>query len=424
MKKTTQLTSFKLIIGVFILFGLITGISSCTEKEEEPPVAEELPPLALDCSASYLVPKGESMTLVNRNSTIDYTLDCNHTVYGDLIIEPGVTIQVAAGKGIKVWGAIISKGTEENPVTWTSADKVPGAWKGFFFNTESVRNNWQHTIVEYAGGASFDSNNDLAAFIIKQLPTATFNNVTLKASKNYGIKATYSGNDFLMQNFTITECDVPMYLNAPYVKMIDGGDFTGNTTDAIRVWGDAGSRTLTKDQTWQKLNVPYRIQASSTLWIKGAKFTLEEGTTMEFEDGAGISIGESDASALVAEAGDATRITFTGVSKTRGSWRGIHFDKTQSPWNSLNYVNIEYAGTTSDPGAIRMEQNPKLSVANISFKELGQCAFYDGNKPDFNPSSQKQNPNLLLGSGLIFDTVANDADFTSVEEKGQYCFGG
>ena len=83
---------------------------------------------------------------------------------------------------------------------------------------------------------------------------------------------------------------------------------------------------------------------------EGAGLIIEPGVVIEFSDGAGIEIGtygtsQANSGYIIADGISADKITFTGASKTPGSWRGIAISSTNSDSrNELDNCIIEYAG--------------------------------------------------------------------------------
>ncbi|WP_176955860.1 right-handed parallel beta-helix repeat-containing protein [Catalinimonas alkaloidigena] len=387
---------------------LLSLLAAC-KKENVEPVAE---PLTLECD---LVAKGESLTLEDRGAGVDYIASCVVNVRGDLTLAPGVVIQFASDAGLRIYedGSIQAAGTEEKPIVLTGEDQLPGAWKGVISYSADVKNELRHCTIEYAGGGAFNSNGNEAALILWSGTKLRMSDCTITGSAAYGIDATYSNYDVTIDNTTITQCEMPMYISAPIAGHISGGNFTGNATDAIRVLGSKGGHRLVEDQTWKALSAPYRVSAEGDdLQLGAATLTLEPGVTIEFENGTGIQIGESDASSLVAVGSVIAPITFTGVNKVAGSWGGLEFRFTKSPQNRIQNAVIEYAGSAKWPGAIYMWSNPALSVTNTTFRHIGTCVFYDAPKPNYNPGSQTQNPNLG------YDSI------TTESVGGTYCYGG
>ncbi|MFD2432147.1 hypothetical protein ACFSO9_00515 [Mesonia maritima] len=210
---------------------------------------------------------------------------------------------------------------------------------------------------------------------------------------NYGIAATAYNYNVEINNCTITNTDIPIYTIPLVASNISGGDFTGNNTDVIRLTSN-GVTSINESQTWNNLGVPYRM-ASDLVIIDGAKFTIEPGVIIEFEDTKGIEIDKlfDEGSAIIAVGTEAKPITFTGVTKVAGAWSTISVRRTTSVQNKIDNVLIEYAGGAGAGGAIEMWVDPVLTVTNTTFKDIDACALFNKYDPE--------NPNLTEGDNTL-----------------------
>ena len=159
------------------------------------------------CSTSNVLAVGEARTLHNINNGVDYIINCTYRVNGDLIIDPGVTIQFGTDAGISVSrsGSIQALGTQEQPVLLTGEDKIAGAWKGVFIESNDIKNTLQNTNIDYAGGSAFNSNGDLGAVIVWSDTRLKMVNTTIRHSAAYGFNASYGGDALILRDNIITE---------------------------------------------------------------------------------------------------------------------------------------------------------------------------------------------------------------------------
>jgi len=349
------------------------------------------------CSTSNVLAVGEARTLHNINNGVDYIINCTYRVNGDLIIDPGVTIQFGTDAGISVSrsGSIQALGTQEQPVLLTGEDKIAGAWKGVFIESNDIKNTLQNTNIDYAGGSAFNSNGDLGAVIVWSDTRLKMVNTTIRHSAAYGFNASYGGDALILRDNIITESKAPMIMEGAYPTMISGGTFIGNETDAIFVNSDQ----ITGQHNWTNLGVPYRI-ANRLVVIAGGELTIQPGVTLEFEDDGQLDINEgasgSDPS-LIAVGTEQDPITFTGVNKVLGAWNGIYFD-TFSPLNEIGFATIAYASSPDQLGAVYTWAKAVVNVHDVNFVNIQQCAIYTA------PSTSSPNPNLST-SNLIHSNV-------------------
>ncbi|MCB9257566.1 MAG: hypothetical protein H6579_10575 [Chitinophagales bacterium] len=387
-----------LLIASILMFSL----NSCKEDEPQDQIAE---PLVLDCND--LVATGASLILEDRGIGVDYIINCEASVRGDLSIDPNVTIQFGSDAGIKVYssGSISAIGSPSSPIVFTGEDKVKGSWKGLFVDSDDAKNELSYCTLEYAGSGAFNSNGDIAGIILWADSRISINDCNIQFCDEYGIRADYSGYNVDINNTIITSCDAPMYVEANIVHRISGGNYTGNLLDVVRVRSDNGSRLIGTAQTWTNLGVPYRISDDSDgLRVTGGQLTINPGVTIEFENGQFLRVGESDASTLIAVGTASNPIVFTGVTKSAGAWGGISFYYTQSPQNEIGFATIEYAGASPYLGAIYMYVSPVLNAHDISFENISACGFYAAPTTTSNPNpnlSESNNTATNVSGGII-----------------------
>jgi len=287
------------------------------EVVPENEMPQELAAEVVECPAT--VAEGETRTFSNRNSNIDYII---------FVIEPDVTVQFGSGAGVTVYGSIQAAGTDEKPIVFTGEDKVAGAWKGIFIQSDDTANALVHTQIDYAGGGAFNSNGDLGSVIVYADTRLNMSNSTITNSAAYGINASYGGGEFVFENNTITTSDAPMTVEGAYPTAITGGSFTGNTLDAIIVTGDQ----ITGEH----------------IWSRKPSF---------------IAVGtEQDP------------VIFTGINKVPGAWNGIRFD-TPSVLNEIGFATIEYASSTNLSGAVYLWHGSVVNVHDVTFRDIKFCAF-------------------------------------------------
>lgn len=119
--------------------------------------------------------------------------------------------------------------------------------------------------------------------------------------------------------------------------------------------------------------VDYRIKAESTygFYDVTASLKVEKGTTILFEDGAGLQITGSGSISAIGTA--AETITLRGEEITdKGSWRGILIDTDQTD-NALEYVLVQGGGGASfnsndNKGNIVVYADAKISINNCTIK--------------------------------------------------------
>lgn len=390
-------TQFKSLLFLLFIGLAFTGCSSDDEGDPDP--QGDLPPVILACDAFQTGNPNPVLLLNNVNDGVDYIIDCVVSVEVDLVIEPGVVIQFsdAAGMKIRDQGSISAVGTQNNPITFTSAAAIKGAWKGILSFSEKIKNRFEYVTLENAGDGGLTSNSEPASLILAADTYFRLNHVTVKNGLKNGIAATAYNYNLEINNTTVTGCDIPLYVEPNVAAHISGGNFTGNTSDVIRI--AAGYLEDGGAHTWKNLAVPYRMAADLVI-VGGTTLTLEPGLVMEFEDTKGMEMDKlfNDGSALIAVGTPSNPITFTGVTKAPGAWHSLSFRRSTSVQNKLEHVLIEYAGGAGAGGAIEMWVDPVLSVTNTTFKDIDACALFTKYNPT-NPNLTESNNTLINVSG-------------------------
>lgn len=392
--------TFNELATILIFLGLSFNLSSCSKDkvESQEPAAEAL---ELSCSmqgSNVFVHEDSTFTLVDRGSGVDYILNCSANVKGNLIIEAGVTIQFGTDAGMRVYnsGSIQVLGLENKQVVFTGEDKIPGSWRGIFIQSNDVKNRIEYAKIEYAGGEAFSSNGDKGAVIIYSNTHLNINNTTITNSETYGINASYGGDELVLVDNTITLCKAPMYIEGAYPTTISGGNYIGNTIDAIIVTSDQ----ITGNHNWNKLNVPYHLPEGLTV-IAGGKLTIMPGAILKFglDKVLYISEGASGPKPSLIAVGTAQEpIIFTGLNNVLGAWRGIRFD-TPSPLNEIGFATVEYASNPNQEGALDLWYGTVLNVHDVTFKDIQRCAIHYNISPTA--------VNTLTTSNLDYQSVGS-----------------
>lgn len=396
---------FKTLFVMLLVGSVFTGCSSDDDVIDDtgtnPPQGNDQA-IILNCDAFQTNNADAILLLENLNDGVDYIIECVTKIEVDLKIEPGVVIQFADGAGINVKdsGSINAVGTQNNPIAFSSAAQTKGAWKGIISSSEKIKNRFDYVTIEYAGAGSLTSNSEPASLILGANTYFRLNNVHIKNGLNNGIAVTAYNYNVEINNCIITNCGIPVYAEPNIATHISGGDFTGNTTDAIRI--GSGYLEDGNSHTWENLGVPFRMAADLTL-VGGTKLTLEPGVVMEFEDTKGMTIDKlfDDGSALTAVGTPTNPIVFTGVTQSSGAWKSIFCYRSTSVQNKMENVLIEYAGGAGADGAIEFWTEPVLSVSNSTFKNIAACAVFNHGNEDNPNFSESNNVTDNVSGGYI-----------------------
>lgn len=338
-----------------------------------------------------------------------------------LTIEPGATLKFAAGRGLEVEddGLLYAEGTEDEYILFTAALPTTGYWNGI--DIRSVASSViKHAIVEYGGGGGFNPANIGLAFNGR----AQIEDSIIRYSGSYGISLddgeilTSFNNNILTLNES-----APVRIHANGLDALDNdSQFTGNedaagqTFDYIHVVGN----DVTRDQTWQSLEVDYRF-ASSSIKVN-AVLNIEPGAKLVFPANGQLNI-ERDGT-LKALGTEEQPITFTGRSQSPGFWRGIQFTFSNNA-NELDHVIVEYGGASSnsDANVGVFGQNGRLSISNSILQHSETYGFYFHENTALTMNNIRSTANAIPGSAHVNDIgkldaasdyTGNDTDWVSI----------
>lgn len=260
-----------------------------------------------------------------------------------LTVMPGATLVFKQGMGIDVSGdaaALKAEGTAEKPILFTGEVQSRGAWAGLVFDgSNNALNSLKYATVEWAG----DLTSDPAAAGVKCIAdshgvTLKLDHVTIRKSQGYGLYLVGSARTPAFTSNVFTQNALgPAWVHSNVAQQLSSDStYTGNDVDKVFV----EAYRINQAATWRDLGVPYLVDG--IVWPI-AVLTLDPGVTLEMAQDASFSI-DTDAAGLRAVGTVAKPITFTGVTKTAGSWYGLDFDGTNNANNILDHCVVEYGG--------------------------------------------------------------------------------
>lgn len=309
---------------------------------------------------------GECQTL-NSNITSDTVLDGCYTITRQisisnalLTINAGSLLIFQANTGFNVQqdGALAALGTVNRPITFTGEQKTAGYWQGIRFSWSNNLNNvLQHSIIEFAGGQTFNAAVDVLSSSVSP-SRVSINNTVVSDSLSAGFS--FANNTILSfsQNSMLRN-SVPVTLGANNIGNLDTqSNYAGNSADHIEI----KNGSLSVDQTWQKLDVPYYLGTQRR--NVSANQIILAGNQLIFGAGGGLSI--QDTGSVKAVGLIDKRIVFTGEQQTPGYWLGIELAWSNDINNEFEFVTIEYAGGGNNKGALNILSS-SVSQSRIKF---------------------------------------------------------
>jgi hypothetical protein len=148
--------------------------------------------------------------------------------------------------------------------------------------------------------------------------------------------------------------------------------FAGNTEDAVWVIAD----DLITPQTWNRLDVPYRLVGTGNYSIK-SDLKIAAGATLKFAAGASLYVDQSGSLNAVGTA--EAPITFTGEQTTPGYWRGIQFIFSNNVKNELRHAVVEYGGGGTGGANVTLKglstSTARIKMGNVTLRHSSAYGF-------------------------------------------------
>jgi len=310
-----------------------------------------------------------------------------------LNIEAGNTLEFTSGAGFRLGeqasdcantsGSLNATGTMGNPITFKGVVSGKGSWLGIGFNSSSPNNKLIYCNISGGGSSKLYNGAQFAANITLQCNSrVTIQNSTITESGEFGIYVLDEDaqlEDFQENEITDNEL-APIWMRLAQVDQLDAATSyaEGNGRPYIQVVGDAVTEA---DLTIKKLEVPYRIETEASgreTYVEKA-ITIEPGTTLEFETGAGMVLGSPGVDcipttgSLNAQGTVEEPIVFRGTTQGQGTWLGIGINSSTSA-NLFTYCEISGGGAeqmynSGGQGNIVIHCSGSLTTENCTIKD-------------------------------------------------------
>lgn len=345
--------------------GFVPDGTAATDGGEEP--------VASKCPVPTGAPIEHSKT-VNIDETWgaglhDVTFDIDIRKDATLTLEPCAVVRIVASRGITAGtanigdgGKLVAKGKADLPIVIQGKDGA--RWGSVLVYALGYADLAYVTIKDAGerssrGGAALHLYGDQFKPI---QPLATVDHVTLEGALKYG--AVLEGRGAFApgsQSLTVKGAgDMALRVGGPTLGTIPSGKYTGNTTDAIRIFGSAAGDIIDADVTIRDLGVPYVVGGDgqfNEMSVQGADgtapvLTIEAGVTLKFGKAtSGLFIDRASTTnpsrGVLRALGTAAKpVTFTSNEATpaAGDWTGIHLRGIPNAQTKIDFARVEYAG--------------------------------------------------------------------------------
>jgi hypothetical protein len=279
---------------------------------------------------------------------VPYEVTGNISLTGNSFVEigPGAVFRFDENTGISIFQSRFSaRGKKDAPVIFTGIKEVPGYWRGIrYVDSNSVDNVLEHAAIRYAGASPTYKGVEPANLMLDDYygkVRLKLNNVELSHSGNYGLYAEEKmdldfGNNRLVHNQRGAALVHPFVIGA----LDDQSQYAAKGEDGrLEI---LGAKLDAVESTWPAIDASY-VARGDILIRDDAHVIIEPGATVAFAEGAGMSVYRAR---LTARGTKDKPITFTGLRKKPGYWKGIHLVDTSSVENVFEHVVIEYGGST------------------------------------------------------------------------------
>ncbi len=318
-----------------------------------------------------------------------------YNIKNALNIAAGNTLKFTNGAGFRLGeqasdcadtsGSLNATGTMDSPITFQGVTSGKGTWLGLGFNSSNSNNKLIYCNISGGGSAGIYNASEFAANITLQCDSrVTIQNSTIEDSGGFGIYVLDEDAELedFEENTVVNNELAPLWMHLPQVDQLDATTTyaEGNGRAYIQVEGDAVTEA---ELTIKKLEVPYRIETEESgreTYVERA-ITIEAGTVLEFETGAGLVLGSPGVDcipttgSLNAQGTIEEPIIFRGATEGQGTWLGIGINSSTSA-NLFTYCEISGGGSkqmynAGGQGNLVIHCSGNLTIENSTISDSG-----------------------------------------------------
>lgn len=273
---------------------------------------------------------------------------------GTLVINPGVTLFFGQNAGLVVRdaGRLKAIGAVGKSIWFQGKQDEKGFWEGIVFvGTGSGENVLDHVLVRHAGGKAFHggSYSRGGVYVDNNDVDVTIANSLFEKNSYAGISTRANGAMVKVSSTTFRNNDAPLALAVEHLGMLSNDlvfegnkDADNNDRNVVQVLG--GTAVITRTATWH----PYTYEITPSVKLSNT-LTVLPGAVVRFGSRAALEVSGDNAT-LKAEGTADKPVVFSSIQGRRGTWRGLYFNDSNAPENSLIHAVIEYGGDSSHSG--------------------------------------------------------------------------
>ncbi|MCA9654286.1 MAG: hypothetical protein KC501_30470, partial [Myxococcales bacterium] len=330
----------------------------------------------------------------------------NYSVEGaTLTLEAGASLAFAEGAKMTVGRAepakLIVQGTSADPVTLTtSADRVPGVWKGVVLGDKASRSSLEGLVIEHAG-------DDQAALQV-EAQDVTIAGCTVRGAKGLGIEIAREGS-VTMVGSTLEKVGPVAMRVTPRAA---GGVQPGNVFPADSRVQIVNGR-VDADTTWAAIGTPWlltgRVQVHGEAGQR-ATLTLGAGAELRFDGDGTIEVGYYEQGGLVAEGSTSAPIVLAAHERQEpGGWAGLKIHgKGEARFAHVRFVN---GGRKDKEGVLLIDDAARVSLTDSTFQDDAVGVVVRGKKAEleaFDRVTFAGTPVALRGAARVLGALGGD----------------
>jgi hypothetical protein len=327
-----------------------------------------------------------TQSLTNWRDGADYIVDCRFTVSsGTLSIAPGTEIQFTSGGSIEIDGQarIDANGTAGAPIRLVPTSGTP-FWGGMLIYSSSVHSLAYCEFVNAGVAGAFSFPFDATAALQVGKGTVNVNNCTIRNAAGDGVY--FNDRDLIaissFSNNVIRDNNgFPVVISVQLLNNLNltNNQFTGNTTNRIRMYNSNVLGDMAGNITWNNPGIPFEFSNSPYNRVNVQQsLTINAGVTLFVESGFKFEAQGS----LTVNGTAAQPVIIQGKQSLAGWWHGINV-WSNSPANSLNYLTVSdgggYAWIDTDVSCISVgtytSTPAQLTMNNCTIRNSPGCGI-------------------------------------------------
>ena len=289
---------------------------------------------------------------------VDYIVTQDIDVEALLEIRPQVRIGFESGvkMTIKPNGALKAASLlASEPIIFQGKEGAKGFWQGIVIESSSENNLLRGAVIQDAGKAPLNT----ALYILDNgFIKMTSNTIHHNAGTGISFGAKGLFGDFIANTFE-DNAEGPLKIPA---RLVSGLSIHNSFGDG-NIQVIEGSIKDGTEHIWPKFDVAYDI-LEDLIISESSRWVLSNGTRINMADDKMIRIVNGASMIALGEQG--LPVMIEGITKAKGSWRGIFVGNSAQASSQISYAEIRHAGSAPMAGkeanSIQVGRKGKVSI--------------------------------------------------------------